>query len=165
MTHLNSIASAVLGLLAGILPATAQDVAAPPPGSPATYVMHGQLADSLKAAIAKPSDPALSEIGVTDQYSIHEVHRGKAGPPAVHVGWTELHFILNGGASFVTGGKIVPASAGTPSSIEGGVSRQVTKGDAIIVPPNTPHWYQRIDKSMTYLEVRFIAPAAAIPSH
>jgi mannose-6-phosphate isomerase-like protein (cupin superfamily) len=165
MIRLNSIAAVVWGPLAGILSATAQDVAAPAPGSPATYVMHRQLADTLKEAIAKPSDPALSEIGVNDQYSIHEVHRGKAGPPALHVGWTELHFILNGSATFVTGGKIIPASAGTPSSIEGGVSRHVTKGDAIIVPPNTPHWYQRVDKSMTYLEVRFIAPVAAIPPH
>ena len=37
------------------------------------------------------------------------------------------------------------------------------KGDAVIVPPNTPHWYNQDDGSLTYLEVRFIAPTATTP--
>jgi mannose-6-phosphate isomerase-like protein (cupin superfamily) len=130
---------------------------APPTGSAAIYVSRQVLADKLTAAIAAPSDPAVSAIGVTDQYSIQEVHRGKAAPPAVHVGWTELHFILDGSATFTTGGKIVGSASS--ATIMGGVSRKVQKGDAVIVPPDTPHWYNQVDGSLTYLEVRFIAPA------
>jgi mannose-6-phosphate isomerase-like protein (cupin superfamily) len=131
---------------------------APPPGSAATYASSQEIAARLAAAIAMPSDPALAPIAVTDQYSIHEVHRGKAAPPAVHVGWTELHFILDGSATFTTGGKITGSAGG--ATIEGGISRKVQKGDAVIVPPNTPHWYNQVGGSLTYLEVRFIAPTA-----
>jgi mannose-6-phosphate isomerase-like protein (cupin superfamily) len=134
---------------------------APPPGSAATYASRLEIADRLTAAVAAPSDPALSPIGVTDQYSIQEVHRGKPAPAAVHVGWTELHFILEGSATFTTGGKIIGSAGG--ATIEGGVSRKVQKGDAVIVPPNTPHWYNQVDGSLTYLEVRFIAPTATTP--
>jgi mannose-6-phosphate isomerase-like protein (cupin superfamily) len=77
------------------------------------------------------------------------------------VGWTELHFILDGSATFTTGGKIIGSGGG--AIIEGGVSRKVQKGDAVIVPPNTPHWYNQVDGSLTYLEVRFIAPTATTP--
>jgi mannose-6-phosphate isomerase-like protein (cupin superfamily) len=140
---------------------TAAEPPAPPPGSAATYASGQDIADKLAAAMAAPSDPALSAIGVTDQYSIHEVHRSKAAPPAIHVGWTELHFILGGSATFTTGGKITGSAGG--ATIEGGVSRKVQKGDAVIVPPNTPHWYNQVDGSLTYLEVRFIAPTATSP--
>jgi mannose-6-phosphate isomerase-like protein (cupin superfamily) len=166
MTRLHpTIALGVVALLSALLPAAAQQqpVAspAPAPGSPGLYVTADELAQQLDAAIAKGSDPATASIGVTDQYAIHEVHRGKSGPAAVHPGWTELHFILDGSATFVTGGTMTPGRAAT---IEGGVSRKVKKGDAIIVPPNTPHWYSQVDDSMTYLEVRFIAPGSPPPS-
>jgi mannose-6-phosphate isomerase-like protein (cupin superfamily) len=132
---------------------------APAPGSSALYVGAEQLARQLDAAIGKQADPALSSIAVTDQYSIHEVRRLKGGsPPAVHEGWTELHFILDGSATFVTGGTI---TSGSTRTIEGGVSHKVQKGDAIIVPPGTPHWYPQVNGSLTYLEVRFISPSAA----
>jgi quercetin dioxygenase-like cupin family protein len=38
----------------------------------------------------------------------------------------------------------------------------VSKGDTIIVPENSPHWYSAVDGSVTYLEVRWLAPAKAI---
>jgi mannose-6-phosphate isomerase-like protein (cupin superfamily) len=82
----------------------------------------------------------------------------------VHPDATELHFILEGSATFVTGGKIIsPAGAGGPV-IEGGMARIVHKGDAIIVPPDTPHWYRHVDGALTYLEVRFATRPVASPS-
>jgi quercetin dioxygenase-like cupin family protein len=29
----------------------------------------------------------------------------------------------------------------------------------VIIPPNTPHWYKAVDGAITYLDVRFFAPA------
>jgi hypothetical protein len=29
----------------------------------------------------------------------------------------------------------------------------------IVVPADTPHWYRDVEGSITYLEVRFLAPA------
>lgn len=34
----------------------------------------------------------------------------------------------------------------------------VTKGDVIIVPAGSPHWYSQVDGAITYLEVRWLAP-------
>jgi quercetin dioxygenase-like cupin family protein len=31
------------------------------------------------------------------------------------------------------------------SAIEGGTSRTIAKGDFILVPENTPHWFRSID--------------------
>jgi mannose-6-phosphate isomerase-like protein (cupin superfamily) len=32
--------------------------------------------------------------------------------------------------------------------------RTVAKGDVIVVPPGTPHWFNAIDGTITYLESR-----------
>jgi quercetin dioxygenase-like cupin family protein len=38
----------------------------------------------------------------------------------------------------------------------------VQKGDAVIIPPETPHWYTKVDRGgLTYLEVRFATPAGS----
>jgi mannose-6-phosphate isomerase-like protein (cupin superfamily) len=99
-------------------------------------------------------------MAITDQYSINEVHRSKpTAPPAIHPGWTELHLVLDGSATFVTGGRIAAAQGTNGSVIEGGVSQKLEKGDAVVVPPNTAHWYQQIDNGgITVIEVRFVAP-------
>jgi len=154
-------AAVVASLSPTILFPAVGEQSAPPPASradsAAIFVTRQQLANALKASIESHSDPALSPIGVNDQYSINEVHRSGRGAPAIHPGWTEVHFILDGSATFVTGGTIMNSSSTQPI-IEGGVSRAVNKGDAIIIPPDTPHWYKHIEGTLTYLEVRFIAP-------
>jgi quercetin dioxygenase-like cupin family protein len=33
------------------------------------------------------------------------------------------------------------------------------KEDVIVIPPDTPHWYKDVEGTITYLEVRFVAPA------
>ena len=38
---------------------------------------------------------------------------------------------------------------------ENGVIRHVAKGDVVVIPAGTPHWYKDVDGSVTYLEVRF----------
>jgi mannose-6-phosphate isomerase-like protein (cupin superfamily) len=153
------LTASTLALLAALLlPAAAQQPTPPPvpvPGTQGIFVSGQKLAEQMKASMASSADPALAEISVTDQYAIHEVHRGKAGPAAIHPGWTELHMILEGGGILVTGGKMV-AAAGGGNTIEGGVSRTLKKGDTVLIPANTPHMYQRVDGSVSYLEVRFV---------
>jgi quercetin dioxygenase-like cupin family protein len=31
------------------------------------------------------------------------------------------------------------------SGIEGGVSRRITKGDVVIIPGHTPHWWSELE--------------------
>jgi mannose-6-phosphate isomerase-like protein (cupin superfamily) len=142
--------------------ATAADLPpkAPPAKSPATYLSHQELAAVMKTSIATGKDPALSQIASTDEYFINEVHRTKTAVPYAHPGWTEVHIILAGGGTLITGGRISTRPDGT-KVIEDGVSRKVQKGDVVIVPADTPHWYSQIDGSLDAIEVRYITPEAA----
>lgn len=132
--------------------------AAPPAGSPATYKSAEELATALKAAKATPGGMTTAAISNTDQYRINIVHRAKPAGAIAHAGNTELHYIIEGSGTVITGGTIVPAADGKPASIAKGVTQRVTKGDVIIVPANSPHWYSQIDSTITYLEVRWLAP-------
>ncbi|MFL6550150.1 MAG: cupin domain-containing protein [Povalibacter sp.] len=145
-------------VLASSIAIAEEPSAAPTPGSPGIYVDHTIVAAKLAEAIASSKDPAAAPMATTDQYLLSKVHRSKIAPPAIHPGWTELHLVLEGSATFVTGGKITTSAQGTPTGIEGGVSHKISKGDAVIVPANTPHWYKQIDGQITAIELRFLSP-------
>ena len=131
--------------------------AAPPPGSPALYKSDAELTAALKAATARAGGTQTAAVSNTDQYRINVVRRTEGATPLTHAGNTELHHIIEGAATVVTGGTVVRSTSGV--TIEGGVSRRVTKGDVILVPADTPHWYKDVEGSVTYLEVRFVIPS------
>jgi quercetin dioxygenase-like cupin family protein len=55
----------------------------------------------------------------------------------------------------VTGGRFASAKDRT-AGITGGVARHVQAGDFIVLPPGTPHWFRKIDGSITYVETRLV---------
>jgi mannose-6-phosphate isomerase-like protein (cupin superfamily) len=130
---------------------------APPPGSAGIFKSNADLQAVLKKAIAGTTDMATSAVANTDQYRINIVHRPKANGAIAHPGNTELHYIIEGSGTVVTGGKIV-RKPGAPATIEGGETHRVTKGDIIIVPAGSAHMYSEVNGEITYLEVRFVAP-------
>lgn len=134
--------------------------AAPPAGSAGTYKSGAELMDILKKNMSPTGEMTTSAVSNTDQYRINVVHRSKGAGAIAHPGNTELHYIIEGSATVVTGGKIVPAAQGgnAPASIEGGVTKHVTKGDVIIIPEGSAHWYKDVEGQITYLEVRWLAP-------
>jgi mannose-6-phosphate isomerase-like protein (cupin superfamily) len=67
---------------------------------------------------------------------------------------TEVYEIVDGAGTFVTGGAFANPADRT-AGIKGGESRRVAKGDFIVIPAGTPHWFGSIDGSITYLETRF----------
>jgi mannose-6-phosphate isomerase-like protein (cupin superfamily) len=157
------LSAAVVAIIMGLGFGVALSMEPPPdPAWGRLFHSHADIARVLDAAIAQRTDPAVATIGNTNEYLIHEVRREKDGAPAIHPGWTELHFILDGSATLVIGGKINPRIPTGPGSVEGGMSQQVKKGDAIVVPPNTVHAYYHINGAVTYLEVRMISPSATV---
>lgn len=141
-------------------PAAENAPPAPPPGSAGTYKSNADLQAVLKKAIAGTNDMATSAVSNTDQYRINIVHRPKPAGAIAHPGNTELHYIIDGSGTVVTGGRIVRA-AGAPAAnatIEGGEEHKVSKGDVIIIPAGSAHWYREVNGEITYLEVRFLAP-------
>ena len=112
----------------------------------------------LQKATASAAGMTTSNIANTDQYSINIVHREKAAGAVAHAGYTELHYVIEGSGTFVSGGKLIRGATGSPASIEGGTVKQFVKGDVVVIPANSPHWYSATNGPLTYLEVRWLAP-------
>jgi mannose-6-phosphate isomerase-like protein (cupin superfamily) len=130
---------------------------APPPGSPAEYKPGDELLAALQKAVDR-SGMTSAPVSNTDQYRINLIRRVKPAAALAHAGNTELHYITDGAGTIVTGGTLVRPAGGGSATIQHGETRRVVKGDVILVPAGTPHWYKDVEGSITYLEVRFVAP-------
>jgi mannose-6-phosphate isomerase-like protein (cupin superfamily) len=72
-----------------------------------------------------------------------------------HMGFTAVVYVVSGAATLVIGGA---AKAAAPDkfggqSVQGGESHRISKGDVIIVPPDTIHWYKNVETPFRYIEV------------
>lgn len=141
-----------IAFIAASLPVLAQTPA------PATYKSAAELMEVLKANIPKATDQASSPVANESAYRINVVYRNKPGVAMAHATGpakgTEVHYIIDGSATVITGGTLVRPT-GSPTNIENGVVHHVSKGDVLVIPAGTPHWYKEINGSVTYLEVRF----------
>ncbi len=148
---------AALIALMGVLSA-----AQAPAPAPATYLSEAELMATLKEAAKAAPAMHTAPVKLADHYRINIVRRTSAQGAIAHPDGTEVHHIIEGAATFVTGGTIVRAAGaagrGESATIEGGQSRRVAKGDVLLVPAGTPHWYKDLEGSITYLEVRFDLP-------
>lgn len=68
-------------------------------------------------------------------------------------------YVLEGTATFVTGGQIVDGKITAPGEIRGmdvvgGETRKLVKGDVVVVPPNTPHWFKEVSNPFLYYVVK-----------
>jgi oxalate decarboxylase/phosphoglucose isomerase-like protein (cupin superfamily) len=126
--------------------------------APATYKSAAELMDVLKANIPKATDQASAPVVTADSWHASVVYRNKPGVAMAHATGpakgTEVHYIIDGSATVITGGSLL-RPAGGPSDIQGGVTHHLAKGDVLVIPAGTPHWYKEIQGSVTYLEVRF----------
>ena len=84
------------------------------------------------------------------------VRRRQDGPnnASVHDDVTEIYNIVSGSGTFVTGGAFASDKDRT-AGIAGGVARDLKAGDFVVLPPGTPHWFRKINGSITYVETRF----------
>lgn len=114
-------------------------------------------ADMVKAAFEKGA--VLEDGSDGENYMVHASHRDKAGLAEVHELDTDIIYVLSGTATFVTGGKSVEPKQVAPnefrgSAIDGGETRQLKKGDVVIVPKGTPHWFKQVDGAFNYYVVK-----------
>jgi glc operon protein GlcG len=95
----------------------------------------------------------------SDKYMVHASHRDKAGVVELHEQDADIIYVLDGTAVFVTGGEIVGGEVIGPgeirgSEIKGGETRTISKGDVIIVPAGTPHWFKEVPGPLNYYVVK-----------
>jgi mannose-6-phosphate isomerase-like protein (cupin superfamily) len=125
-------------------------LAASTAGSNVTYIP----ADQVSAAFAKGA--VLVNNGT---YQVHASRREEPGQVEVHVKDTDVIYMLEGATTFVTGGTMVGGKTTAPdeirgSNVNGGETRTLTKGDVIIVPKGTPHWFKAVSGPVLYYVVK-----------
>jgi glc operon protein GlcG len=94
-----------------------------------------------------------------ENYKVHASHRDAAGMAEVHTKDTDIIYVLDGTATFVTGGTVIDGNTTAPDEIrgkgiDGGDTRKLNKGDVIIVPNGTPHWFKQVTNPFNYYVVK-----------
>jgi uncharacterized protein GlcG (DUF336 family)/mannose-6-phosphate isomerase-like protein (cupin superfamily) len=117
--------------------------------------------DNPKVAAAFAKGVPLLE---TAGYKIHASRRTEPGLAEVHADETDVVYVLEGSATLVTGGTVVgpknvSADEVRGSGISGGESRKLGKGDVVVIPQGTPHWFKEVDGPFLYFVVKPIARA------
>ena len=92
-------------------------------------------------------------------YMVHASHRDAPGMAEVHELDADIIYVLEGTATFVTGGTVEGQKEIAPhelrgASIRGGETRRIVKGDVLIVPKGTPHWFQQVTAPFNYYVVK-----------
>jgi quercetin dioxygenase-like cupin family protein len=90
---------------------------------------------------------------------VHASRREKPGMVEAHTWDTDVIYVLDGTATFVTGGKLVSGKEIAPgeirgTDIQGGETRQLKKGDVITIPNGTPHWFKEVQGPFLYYVVK-----------
>ena len=144
---------------------------AQPPGVQAIKTFSSSADVAALAAKAKSErkegQPVVAErILQLSPYSANLEYRASVGPAAVHEREAEIFYVIDGSATLVTGGKLVKESRTNPENltgtgIEGGTSQAVAKGDFVIVPENTPHWFSAINGTITLMSLHVPRPLTA----
>lgn len=121
---------------------------------PVTYVGHEKVAEALRKGgdLVKASD--LTVLGA---------ERSGPGQVEVHDRETDVFYVVDGGATFVTGGTMIGGKPTGPGQlrgkeIQGGETHHLSKGDVIVIPAGTPHWFKAVSPSISYYVVKVLKP-------
>jgi mannose-6-phosphate isomerase-like protein (cupin superfamily) len=122
-----------------VLFATALLMAANGVPTTVTYVPH----DKVSATMVKGGQI------IDDHGLIVLAQRRTAGEVEVHEKTNHVFIIVEGEATFVTGGTPVDVKQTAPDqrrapSVQGGQTYHLTKGDVITIPAKTPHWFKEV---------------------
>jgi mannose-6-phosphate isomerase-like protein (cupin superfamily) len=153
----------------------AQQATSSPQPLSATYISAEDVQANLNGApnAATNPSPNLRVVNAGEyNVAVGVLHRPQTPPgiAALHYKVSEVYHVIDGAATLVTGGKMVdpkerpadsksvrledgPGASGT--SIQGGVTQHIKAGDVVVIPAGVPHWFSKIDGSITYIVVRF----------
>ena len=117
-----------------------------------TFVSHDKVAVALEKGGA---------LVTASNLLVQGSHRDKAGQVEVHEKETDVIYVQDGQATFVTGGKMIDGKLTRPGQylgkeIQGGESHHLVKGDVIVVPAGTPHWFKEVPGTVSYFVVKVL---------
>ena len=138
----------LLGIAVFVVAASALTMADGVPTS-VTYVPHDKTASTFVKGGQIIGDKGLVMLA----------NRRGAGEVEVHEKTNHIFIIMEGEATIVTGGTLVGARQTAPgqtraTSVEGGTTYHLSKGDVITVPAKTPHWFKDVPtKTIAYYAI------------
>ena len=126
--------------------------------SATTSAANAAVAYFATAQVKKAFEKGMSLIEVAN-YKVHASHRNAPGVVEVHTRDTDIIYILEGSATLVTGGTLIDPKAIEPEEIRskdvrGGETRRISKGEVIVVPNGTPHWFKEVNGPINYYVVK-----------
>ena len=149
-------------VLPAVLAAATATLAAQSPAPSAAYKSNADIVAGLSAARAADA-AAGAAVTVAPGISVRKRSASDGAQYAIiHPFSSEVYYVIDGSATLVTGGVLEPPPPAPPTdpdivrstSLKGGESRRVGKGDVVVLQPGTPHWFASIDGAITYLESR-----------
>ncbi len=146
-------AAAAPGATAATIGSTAGQPDAKPSSAVVTYLPKDKVADTFKKG---------GPLYAVENYKMFAAHRDDAKKPAeVHTKDTDIFYIVEGSATFVTGGELVDAAPDKGNveelrgpSVKGGEPHKLQKGDVIVIPHGTPHWFSEVTPPFNYFVVK-----------
>src|SRR5262249_31139224 len=92
-------------------------------------------------------------------FQVEILKRTGPGEVEVHDKQTDTFYVLEGEATFVTGGTMIGGKTTTPNQqrgkdIRGGEVHHLSKGDVIAIPAGVPHWFKEVHPPFTYYVVK-----------
>jgi glc operon protein GlcG len=92
-------------------------------------------------------------------YMVHASRREKPGQAEIHTRDADVIHVLQGSATFITGGEAIDAKTTAPDELRGvsirnGQTRQIAEGDVIIVPRGVPHQFLEVTNPFLYYVVK-----------
>jgi mannose-6-phosphate isomerase-like protein (cupin superfamily) len=177
---------AVLTFVIAVFPLLAQEPKPTCNHCSATYIPKSELDAYTERAIAhKIVDQQVRSVDIgKSQIGIGMVTRGKLAPGAggaeavaEHEQISEVYYIIEGTATFLTGPDLEGATkrpdtqvtvreqngpGWSAKSIKNPETHELKAGDVIIIPAGTGHWFTKIDDHITYVMVR-IDPDKVVP--
>jgi glc operon protein GlcG len=132
--------------------------------SPAISVGKATFVDRKDVAAAFAKDGTLAE---TTGYKVNASRRDTPGQAEIHTRATDVIYVVEGSATFVTGGRAIDPREIAPNeirgrAIEGGEAHQITKGDVVVVPAGLPHWFKEVHGPFLYFVCKPIAAANSL---
>jgi quercetin dioxygenase-like cupin family protein len=141
-------------------------------GGPATTTTYKSAADvAAMIAKAKMQNEGKAQATISQRilqlapYAVNLEYRASVGPASIHMKEAEVFYVIDGSGTLITGGKLVGETKNgdnlSGTAIEGGTSQAVSKGDFIIVPENTGHWFSEIKTTLVLMSMHVPRPVPA----
>jgi|SRR3954451_6677220 mannose-6-phosphate isomerase-like protein (cupin superfamily) len=113
-------------------------------------------APDVNALFAKPGGGTVND---DVRYKVMVSTRTGAGEAEQHARDTDIFYIVEGSATFATGGAIVGAHETGPNEtrgtgLSGAVEQTLSAGDVVTIDAGVPHWFKAVDGRVKYFVVK-----------